>query len=654
MGEPNLAPLPPEDRPIVERALARDPEARYSSCTEFIRALAPEGAFTNCSPTLDRLFNEKSGVRPRAQDERPTGQIAPTVSSYHSGRDTTSSPPVCSTLRETPAPDLHDFAGYRLLESVGCGPLSEIWRVKACDEAERFLKFHSSLTDGSDASEVKLLQLLSSLNHRHLLPAQVLRNKSGRIGIICDPKEGDIANRLEHYRRQGQPGIPRRELLDLLFGVADALNAIYEEHHLQHLMLSPQKLVLDRKRLLIADMGLAQIDWLPAGHPLGRLNGRYSAPELCSGKVSPTCDQYSLAVIFHELLTGLPLVRRRGSPLQLDHLPSEDREPIARALNANPSRRFGSCAELIEALDSSKPKRRSAVTAEATPVPIVLPPVISVGEKLLAPASKVVRPHPRQFIGDMLEHVTGPFHLHQTDTFSYWLQPGKLLKHSFGIGLPVQMVAAKLEGFRLQWNATLASKGPAEFRLEVPLTNSFWQRCVGRRPAILVRITLGPHRMMTESLTGVGIEMQPVDCGREQRFIGLEQHGPLLLESLRSCLGAATERRVQARLPFEHGLGVFPVLDERGLGKALLCEGKDLLPNGIGLIAPTSLPTEHVYLQPLLKSEHSGLAILGRVVRSQQHSDGRCTVGLTFAREPQTLLCPDSSPVLQGASNETD
>jgi serine/threonine protein kinase len=43
-AEPNLSPLPEADRPVVARALAKDPARRYPTCTDFVRALAAAGA----------------------------------------------------------------------------------------------------------------------------------------------------------------------------------------------------------------------------------------------------------------------------------------------------------------------------------------------------------------------------------------------------------------------------------------------------------------------------------------------------------------------------------------------------------------------------------------------------------------------------------
>src|SRR5262249_3981868 len=62
-AEPDLAPLPPEERPVVTRALARDPEERYPTCTEFVRALAPELMPANSSPFLDVLLSDGAAAR---------------------------------------------------------------------------------------------------------------------------------------------------------------------------------------------------------------------------------------------------------------------------------------------------------------------------------------------------------------------------------------------------------------------------------------------------------------------------------------------------------------------------------------------------------------------------------------------------------------
>src|SRR5262249_8008643 len=125
---------------------------------------------------------------------------------------------------------------------------------------------------------------------------------------------------------------------------------------------------------------LAQLLWVPAGVQIGQGQMRYSAPELAQHLITRSCDQYSLAVIYQELLTGhhpfrgrmasagsgsvarvnaktptgAGVSRRRPSYPRLgpnlDALPAHDRAVIARALDSNPERRFATCLEFVRAL----------------------------------------------------------------------------------------------------------------------------------------------------------------------------------------------------------------------------------------------------------------------------------------------------------------
>ena len=142
--------------------------------------------------------------------------------------------------------------------------------------------------------------------------------------------------------------------------VAVALDDLFEAHRLVHLTLSPRTVALVSGRARLMDFGLAELFWLPCGQQPGTLNTRYAAPELFDGQISRHADQYSLALIFQEMLTGvhafrnlnarqMASTRQRGKP-DLGMMPATDRVLLLRALHADPERRFDSCSEFIEAL----------------------------------------------------------------------------------------------------------------------------------------------------------------------------------------------------------------------------------------------------------------------------------------------------------------
>src|SRR5262249_2332463 len=94
----------------------------------------------------------------------------------------------------------------------------------------------------------------------------------------------------------------------------------------------------------------------------------YAAPELFLGSVSHSADQYSLAIVYQQLLTGTnPFQGRNSRQLMVQHvrgtpdlgsLPLSDRPHIARALSKAPADRFPSCSEFVDALLASAARDR--------------------------------------------------------------------------------------------------------------------------------------------------------------------------------------------------------------------------------------------------------------------------------------------------------
>src|SRR5439155_24241604 len=128
----------------------------------------------------------------------------------------------------------------------------------------------------------------------------------------------------------------------------------------------------------VADLGLVGSvqERLPEDSTAANLPGLspcYASPERFRGVIGPTSDQYSLAIVYQELLTGtLPFPGKTFNDLRLQHtthepdlnpLPATERPVVARALAKNPQMRFASCTDFVRALASG------SVLLPASPTP---------------------------------------------------------------------------------------------------------------------------------------------------------------------------------------------------------------------------------------------------------------------------------------------
>src|SRR5439155_8462532 len=121
---------------------------------------------------------------------------------------------------------------------------------------------------------------------------------NGELVMVMELADLQLQERFRACTADGQPGIPRHELLGYLADAAEALDVIAAQYGLQHLDVKPANLFLTSGRVKVGDYGL--VSSLDAGKPSpdGQrgLTPKYVAPEVLRGIPSPRSDQYSLAL----------------------------------------------------------------------------------------------------------------------------------------------------------------------------------------------------------------------------------------------------------------------------------------------------------------------------------------------------------------------
>lgn len=263
---------------------------------------------------------------------------------------------------ELPGP----LKGYRLIERLGRGGFGEVWKVEAPGGLLKAAKFVFGDLDAMDEEsrpaeqEAKALERVKGIRHPYILSLEQFRIIDGQLIIVMELADRNLWDRFRECRGQGLPGIPRDELMRYMEETAEALDLMNNYYQIQHLDVKPQNLFLVFNHIKVADFGLAKVLEGVKATVTGGVTPVYAAPETFEGWISRYSDQYSLAIVFQELLTGarpfngtntrqLLMQHINGTP-ELSTLPLADRAVIARALAKKPDDRWPSCTDLVRAL----------------------------------------------------------------------------------------------------------------------------------------------------------------------------------------------------------------------------------------------------------------------------------------------------------------
>jgi serine/threonine protein kinase len=268
-------------------------------------------------------------------------------------------------------PGAEPLSGYKLIQLLGRGGFGEVWKCEApggIAKAIKFVKGNIHVTHGEGvqaAQEYKALKRVVSIRHPFILSMDRIEEMGGELLIVMELADQTLFDLFESCRRAGYAGIPRDELLGYMSEAAEALDLMNSEHGLQHLDIKPGNLFLVANHVKVADFGLvSDLGTLQAaaaeGGDLGNMTPLYVSPEALQGQISPFSDQYSLAIVYQELLTGtLPFNGRSARQLAMQHMiaepnleavPPRDAPIVAKALSKEPDKRFPSCLAFVHAL----------------------------------------------------------------------------------------------------------------------------------------------------------------------------------------------------------------------------------------------------------------------------------------------------------------
>jgi CheY-like chemotaxis protein len=279
------------------------------------------------------------------------------------------------------------LGAFRLLRLIGSGGMGEVWLAEDTRllrmVAIKILPQHVTENAEARARLVREAQIAARLNHPSIATVHAIEEHAGCIYLAMEYVDGKPF------------GAAIRELSDYdIVRIARDIAATLAEAHGQgiiHRDIKPDNVMITGKGVKILDFGIAKQMGeaargqfqTEAGMVLGTIE--YMSPEQALGKpIDARTDIFSLGVVLYQALGGM-LPFRGSTPTEMllgicrddpkpfgsvrPDLPNELAAVIARCLEKDRERRFGSALALADALEHVLPRlTRGALPATPTMV----------------------------------------------------------------------------------------------------------------------------------------------------------------------------------------------------------------------------------------------------------------------------------------------
>ncbi len=266
---------------------------------------------------------------------------------------------------------------YQLRELLGVGGMGSVYRAYQVNlKREVAIKIISpELVNNPElmARFIREAEISAQLEHANIVPIYDFGTQSGVTYVVMRLLTGgSLSRRIEQRAEDNRPQISLGETAELLKQVASALDYAHSRNVI-HRDIKPANIMFDNQgKPHVVDFGIAKltrggISYTQTGMAMGTPN--FMPPEQWRGEeLTPQADQYALAVMAYQLLTGrVPFDGDSAFVLMHKHLhemptPLNTFRPdippavmmvINRALAKDSRQRFQSCTAFAQAFEGA-------------------------------------------------------------------------------------------------------------------------------------------------------------------------------------------------------------------------------------------------------------------------------------------------------------
>lgn len=276
---------------------------------------------------------------------------------------------------------------YKIVSEIAQGTYANVYKATHSVLTSRIvvlkilLKAFAGSENDANNSLYQEARILERLQHPHILALIDFGTYESYPYIVKEyAANGSLRERLRKLRGQA---LPYNEAITILRQIGEALQFAHQEHVI-HCDLKPENVLFNaQQNALVADFDIARIT-KTVHTSVTSLGGTptYMAPEQFRGKAYSESDQYSLACMAYEMLTGQrPFQGQDTDELRHAHmhedpipptqvnprLPQHIDQALLRALEKDVKTRFPTISAFIEALDPLP----SAATTEQWANPVI-------------------------------------------------------------------------------------------------------------------------------------------------------------------------------------------------------------------------------------------------------------------------------------------
>ena len=245
--------------------------------------------------------------------------------------------------------------GFTIKRGIGHGGFGEVYFATSDAGKEVALK----LIRRNLEIELRGVRHCLNLKHPNLLSVFDIREDArGDKWVVMEYVSGES---LEDAVAAHPDGMPINDVLGWIHGIGAGVACLHD-HGIVHRDLKPGNIFCDEGLVKIGDYGLSK--FISCSRRSGQTESigtvHYMAPEVANGRYGKEIDVYALGVVLYEMLTGrVPFEGESVGEILMKHLTATPdvsmlaepyRSVVARALEKDPTKRFGTAGQMLAAL----------------------------------------------------------------------------------------------------------------------------------------------------------------------------------------------------------------------------------------------------------------------------------------------------------------